>query len=69
MKVSRFRPAAISQSDLLNGRRIMLRPLAAEDFTQWSEVRNANREWLTKWEPSKPNGAPDITNDKVAFTF
>ena len=46
----------------------MLRPLVAEDFIQWSEVRNANKEWLTKWEPSRPNGAPDITNDKVAFT-
>ena len=68
MKVTRFRPAAASQSNFLKGRRIVLRPLVTEDFGQWSEVRSVNKEWLTKWEPSKPEGAPDITNDKVAFT-
>ena len=68
MKVTRFRPAAASQSNFLKGRRIVLRPLVTEDFGQWSEVRSVNKEWLIKWEPSKPEGAPDITNDKVAFT-
>lgn len=68
MKVTRFRPPTISKSDLLEGRRIVLRPLVSEDFAEWAEVRNANQEWLTKWEPSKPRGAPDVISDKVAFS-
>ena len=47
MKVTRFRPAAASQSNFLKGRRIVLRPLVTEDFGQWSEVRSVNKEWLT----------------------
>ena len=68
MKVTRFRPTTDPQSDLLKGRRIVLRPLVTEDFAQWAEVRNVNKEWLTKWEPSKPSGAPDVANDKIAFS-
>ena len=38
----------------LYGRRVMLRPLAANDFREWSEVRRRNDDWLTVWEPSRP---------------
>ena len=45
-----------------------MRPLAPSDFTQWREVRRRNTEWLTKWEPSRPVGAPDVIEDPHAFT-
>ena len=38
----------------LYGRRVMLRPLTANDFREWSEVRRRNHDWLTVWEPSRP---------------
>jgi ribosomal-protein-alanine N-acetyltransferase len=52
----------------LFGRRVLLRPLSPADFTQWREVRRRNSEWLTKWEPSRPFGAPDVIEDPHAFT-
>ncbi len=52
----------------LFGRRVLLRPLSPSDFTQWREVRRRNSEWLTKWEPSRPFGAPDVIEDPHAFT-
>lgn len=51
----------------LRGRRVLLRPLVATDFHQWREVRTRNHEWLTKWEPSRPAGSPDVINDRHAF--
>lgn len=45
----------------------MLRPLIAADFPQWREVRTRNHNWLTKWEPSRPAGSPDVINDRHAF--
>ena len=68
MKVTRFRPPSLTKSELLKGRRVQLRPLLPEDFLEWKEVRKANEEWLTKWEPSRPTGSPDVINDKVAFS-
>ena len=68
MKVTRFRPPSLTKSELLKGRRVQLRPLSPEDFLEWKEVRKANEEWLTKWEPSRPTGSPDVINDKVAFS-
>jgi [ribosomal protein S5]-alanine N-acetyltransferase len=49
------------------GRRVMLRPLVATDFAAWREVRRRNEEWLTKWEPSRIAGQPDVIEDKDAF--
>jgi ribosomal-protein-alanine N-acetyltransferase len=52
----------------LFGRRVMLRPLTPSDFSQFREVRRRNADWLTKWEPSRPAGAPDVIEDPHAFT-
>ena len=52
----------------LFGRRVLLRPLVATDFPSWREVRRRNSEWLTKWEPTRPPGAPDVIEDREAFT-
>ncbi|OWY60258.1 hypothetical protein B7486_70135, partial [cyanobacterium TDX16] len=52
----------------LIGRRIVLRPLVRGDFVAWREVRRHNTEWLTKWEPQRVAGAPDVVEDKDAFS-
>jgi len=52
---------------LLLGRRLVLRPLVVTDFPAWREVRRRNDEWLTKWEPTRPSGAPDVIEDRDAF--
>jgi len=51
----------------LFGRRVLLRPLKAGDFAAWQEVRRRNVEWLTKWEPQRLPGQPDVVEDKQAF--
>ncbi|HTV10552.1 MAG TPA: GNAT family protein [Acidimicrobiales bacterium] len=51
----------------LRGRRVVLRPLAAQDFEAWREVRHRSREWLVKWEPRPVPGQADPTVDKRAF--
>jgi ribosomal-protein-alanine N-acetyltransferase len=51
----------------LTGRRITLRPLADDDFSEWQEVRLANEDWLLKWEPLRPERAPDPVRDRSAF--
>ncbi len=56
------------QTNLL-GRRLLLRPLRPDDFSQWSAVRRRNYEWLTVWEPSSPPTAPDLTVDRSAFAL
>jgi ribosomal-protein-alanine N-acetyltransferase len=61
-------PARTSSPVRLYGRRVMLRPLAANDFRSWSEVRRRNEEWLTVWEPSRPAHQADPTTDRGAFT-
>ena len=43
----------------LYGRRVVLRPLVAQDFAAWSEVRLRNGEWLTRWEPMRLPHQPD----------
>lgn len=53
----------------LLGRRLLLRPLRPEDFWSWQEVRRRNLEWLTKWEPRRPQGAPDPVADRSAFAL
>lgn len=51
----------------LFGRRVMLRPLTVADFSQWQEVRRRNVDWLTKWEPMRVSGQPDVVEDREAF--
>ncbi len=53
----------------LLGRRILLRPLRPDDFWAWQEVRRRNLDWLTKWEPLRPEGAPDPVSDRSAFAL
>ena len=53
----------------LLGRRLLLRPLRPEDYWSWQEVRRRNADWLTKWEPRRPQGAPDPTADRSAFAL
>lgn len=52
---------------LLLGRRLVLRPLVVTDFPAWREVRRRNDAWLTKWEPTRQQGAPDVIEDRDAF--
>jgi ribosomal-protein-alanine N-acetyltransferase len=51
----------------LFGRRVLLRPLTVSDFPQWQEVRRRNVDWLTKWEPARVAGQPDVVEDRDAF--
>lgn len=51
----------------LFGRRVLLRPLTVNDFRAWQEVRRRNAEWLTRWEPSRVVGQPDVVEDRDAF--
>ena len=55
------------RSTALFGRRVMLRPLVLSDFAAWSEVRRRSGEWLTRWEPKRLPGQPDVTEDRDAF--
>ena len=51
----------------LRGRRVLLRPLVPGDFAQWSDVRIRSASWLTRWEPARPPGVPDVTTNRSAF--
>jgi ribosomal-protein-alanine N-acetyltransferase len=51
----------------LRGRRVVLRPLRTEDFEQWSAVKKRSEDWLAKWHPTPPPGAPDPVSDAEAF--
>jgi ribosomal-protein-alanine N-acetyltransferase len=51
----------------LFGRRVLLRPLVVSDFPSWREVRRRNEAWLTKWEPTRVPGQPDVIEDRDAF--
>jgi ribosomal-protein-alanine N-acetyltransferase len=52
----------------LFGRRVLLRPLQTSDFDAWREVRRRNSDWLTKWEPARLPGQPDVVEDPDAFS-
>jgi ribosomal-protein-alanine N-acetyltransferase len=54
-------------SPVLKGRRVVLRPLVVTDFAQWQGVRRRSHDWLTKWEPRRPPGMPDVTDSRSAF--
>jgi [ribosomal protein S5]-alanine N-acetyltransferase len=60
-------PAAPASGLRLYGQRVMLRPLMATDFAQWSEVRRRNGEWLTRWEPTRPAFLTDPAVDEAAY--
>jgi [ribosomal protein S5]-alanine N-acetyltransferase len=51
----------------LFGRRVVLRPLVPADFAAWRDVRRRNVDWLTKWEPTRLTGQPDVIEDPHAF--
>jgi ribosomal-protein-alanine N-acetyltransferase len=51
----------------LYGRRVVLRPLVAQDFSAWSEVRRRNGEFLTKWEPMRLPHHPDPETNREVF--
>jgi [ribosomal protein S5]-alanine N-acetyltransferase len=52
---------------VLKGRRVTLRPLNVADFPQWQDVRTRSHDWLTRWEPQRPPGAPDVVSSRAAF--
>lgn len=52
---------------VLKGRRVTLRPLTVNDFGQWHEVRTRSHDWLVRWEPRRPPGAPDVVESRAAF--
>ena len=68
-KPSIVHPAgAVTQSPLrLYSKRVMLRPLIAQDFEAFSEVRIRNSSWLTKWEPLVPRNTTDPAHSREAF--
>jgi ribosomal-protein-alanine N-acetyltransferase len=69
--VSRFFPHPSQQAVpavRLYGRRIVLRPLTPGDWDDWFEVRHRNDDWLTPWEPQRPQHLLDPTRDRDAFT-
>jgi [ribosomal protein S5]-alanine N-acetyltransferase len=51
----------------LNGSRVALRALRAEDWEAWREVRLRCREWLERWEPRPDAGSLDPALDREAF--
>jgi [ribosomal protein S5]-alanine N-acetyltransferase len=51
----------------LMGRRVLLRPLRADDFRSWHAVRTHSREWLIHWEP-RPAGTSFPPEDRSTFT-
>jgi len=66
--VSLRHPSRTATPLRLYGRRVMMRPLAANDFREWSEVRRRNHDWLTVWEPSRQPHHADPVLDRGAFT-
>jgi len=60
-------PSRSRTTTQLQGRRVMLRPLASSDFRAWSEVRRRNGEWLTTWEPQRQPHQTDPSTDRSTF--
>lgn len=56
-----------SVSTRLHGRRVMLRQLDVRDFADWRDVRRRNHDWLTRWEPRRVPGGPDVVENRDAF--
>ena len=51
----------------LVGARVLLRPLRADDWDSWREVRIRCRTWLERWEPIAEAGTADPAIDFEAF--
>jgi [ribosomal protein S5]-alanine N-acetyltransferase len=51
----------------LVGARVLLRPLRADDWDGWRDVRERSRAWLEAWEPRPEPGASDPVTDREAF--
>ena len=51
----------------LHGARVFLRPLQADDWDAWREVRVRCRDWLERWEPIAEAGSADPALDYEAF--
>jgi [ribosomal protein S5]-alanine N-acetyltransferase len=51
----------------LVGARVLLRPLRADDWDHWRDVRQRSRAWLEAWEPRPESGAADPVTDREAF--
>lgn len=45
----------------------MMRPLVAQDFESWSDVRLRNADWLKVWEPRRSDFTADPAKDREAF--
>jgi ribosomal-protein-alanine N-acetyltransferase len=69
VRFGRSHPSRPFTEARLDGRRVTLRPLVAADFPHWQEVRRRNVDWLTKWEPSRLPGVPDVVEDRHAFVL
>ena len=66
--MSNMHPARPSNVGLrLYGKRLVLRPLVAQDFAAWSEVRRRNGRWLTAWEPRRLTHHPDPETNRDVF--
>jgi ribosomal-protein-alanine N-acetyltransferase len=63
-----IRSPAEPGSKPLIGRRLVLRALVVDDYPQWKEVRTVNEDWLTKWEPQRVAGQPDVVQSRQAFS-
>ena len=50
----------------LSGRRVRLRTLTEDDYSEWFEVRARCRQWLVPWEP-RPEGSPTTPEDRASF--
>jgi [ribosomal protein S5]-alanine N-acetyltransferase len=46
---------------------VLLRPLVAQDYAAWRDVRLRNEDWLLPWEPRRPAGMADPARDRGAF--
>jgi len=51
---------------VLRGKRVVLRPLVAEDYDGWLSVRSSCRRWLQVWEP-RPAGGAHLAEDRSSF--
>lgn len=51
----------------LYGRRVMMRPLVPGDFSQFSEVRLRNEDWLVPWEPLRAPRLADPARSRDTF--
>ena len=59
----------IVDSPVVQGRRLVLRPLESEDFHDWRDVRRRNADRLASWEPRRGFGQPDPVEDQQAFAM